>query len=152
HAQRPVNSGPVPSGIDTTSNTRDTITIDEVQVSTGYQRIPKERATGSFVQIDNKLLNRRVSTTIAERLDAIAPGLQSDNRAGNQQLNIRGLSSFSGTGGSPLIVVDNFPYEGDINNINPNDVESVTLLKDAAAASIWGSRAGNGVIVITMKK
>ena len=51
----------------------------------------------------------------------------------------------------PLVVVDNFPYQGDIGNINPNDVESITILKDAAAASIWGSRAGNGVIVITTK-
>src|SRR5690606_30290169 len=75
HAQRPEPSGPVPLGIDTASNTRDTITIEEVQVNTGYQRIPKERATGSFVQIDSRLLNRRISTTITERLDAIAPGL-----------------------------------------------------------------------------
>src|SRR6185369_601880 len=52
----------------------------------------------------------------------------------------------------PLIVLDNFIYEGSIDNINPNDVESVTILKDAAAASIWGARAGNGVIVITTKK
>ncbi len=52
----------------------------------------------------------------------------------------------------PLIVVDGFPIEGDINSINPNDVQNVTILKDAAAASIWGTRAGNGVIVITTKK
>jgi len=51
-----------------------------------------------------------------------------------------------------LIIVDNFPYSGDINNINPNDVESITVLKDAAAASIWGARSGNGVIVITTKR
>ena len=48
----------------------------------------------------------------------------------------------------PLIVLDYFPYDGDIENINPNDIDSVTVLKDAAAASIWGVRAGNGVIVI----
>ncbi len=53
---------------------------------------------------------------------------------------------------SPLIVVDNFPFEGNIRDINPNDVESVTILKDAAAASIWGARAGNGVIVITTRQ
>src|SRR5690606_20145300 len=151
-AQRPEPSGSVLSGIDTISTTRDTIAIEEVEINTGYQRIPKERATGSFIRVDNQLLNRRASTTLIERLDGIAPGLQSDNRTGNQRLNMRGLSSFRGAGGSPLIVVDNFPYEGDLDNINPNDVESVTLLKDAAAASIWGSRAGNGVIVITMKK
>ena len=68
---------------------------------------------------------------------------------------MHGISTIRGvqTGAtSPLIILDNFPYEGDINNINPNDIESVTLLKDAAAASIWGAKAGNGVIVITTKK
>jgi TonB-linked SusC/RagA family outer membrane protein len=65
--------------------------------------------------------------------------------------SIRGLSTINGSQ-DPLIVVDDFPYDGDINNINPNDVESITILKDAAAASIWGTRAGNGVIIITTKK
>src|SRR5690606_35840713 len=51
----------------------------------------------------------------------------------------------------PLIVLDNFPFDGDINSINPEDIESVTVLQDAAAASIWGARAGNGVIVLTSK-
>lgn len=63
---------------------------------------------------------------------------------------IRGISTINGPK-SPLIVVDNFPYEGDISNINPNMVESITVLKDASAASIWGARAANGVIVITTK-
>src|SRR5690606_16983301 len=53
---------------------------------------------------------------------------------------------------SPLIVLDNFPYEGRLDALNPNDVESITILRDAAAASIWGARAGNGVIVITTKQ
>ncbi|ULT28217.1 TonB-dependent receptor plug domain-containing protein [Sphingobacterium sp. E70] len=81
-----------------------------------------------------------------------ATGLQFDNRNRSAQLNIRGLNSFSGANIAPLIVVDNFPFEGSLDQINPNDVESVTLLKDAAATSIWGARAGNGVIVITTKK
>jgi TonB-dependent SusC/RagA subfamily outer membrane receptor len=51
-----------------------------------------------------------------------------------------------------LIVVNNFQYDGDLNNINPNEIESITILKDAAAASIWGAKAGNGVIVIVLKK
>lgn len=126
--------------------------IEEVEVNTGYQTIPKERATGSFVHIDNELLNRRVTTNILERLDGIAPGLQFDNRSGSAVINIRGINTLNTIRMGPLIVVDNFPYEGDIENINPNDVASVTLLKDAAAASIWGARAANGVIVITMKQ
>ncbi|MDM8176408.1 SusC/RagA family TonB-linked outer membrane protein [Olivibacter sp. 47] len=126
--------------------------LEEVQVSTGYQTLPKERATGSFVQVDNELLNRRVSTNILDRLDGVTSGLVFDRRAGNNQnINIRGISTIF-SDNLPLIVVDNFPYEGALENINPNDIESITVLKDAAAASIWGVRAGNGVIVITTKK
>jgi TonB-linked SusC/RagA family outer membrane protein len=128
------------------------ITLDEVTVSTGYQKIPKERATGSFVQLDNKDFNRRVSTDVLSRLDGMVSGLTfNTNTAKTNDISIRGMSTiFSNT--QPLLVVDNFPYDGDIRNLNPNDIESVTVLKDAAAASIWGARAGNGVIVITTKK
>ncbi|HMK25591.1 MAG TPA: SusC/RagA family TonB-linked outer membrane protein [Chitinophagaceae bacterium] len=124
-----------------------------VKVNTGYQEIPKERATGSFVQIDNELLNRKTGTDILSRLDGITSGLLFDKRdPKNIRLQLRGLYTLSPDIAQPLIVVDNFPYEGNINDINPNDVESITVLKDAAAASIWGVRAGNGVIVITTKK
>lgn len=132
---------------------QDTRILEEVMVNTGYQSIPKERATGSFAQIDNTKFNNRVTTDVLERLDGIVPGLQFDNRsAPSLRLNIRGINTLASARTQPLIVVDNFPFEGDISNINPNDVESVTLLKDAAATSIWGARAGNGVIVINMKK
>lgn len=123
-----------------------------VEVNTGYQKIPKERLTGSFVQIDEDLLNRRVSTGVLSRLDGIVPGLIfNTNRRVENDISIRGRSTIYATD-QPLIVVDNFPYEGDITGINPNDIESVTILKDAATASIWGARSGNGVIVITTKK
>ena len=127
--------------------------LAEVVVSTGYQTIPAERATGSFVQVDNKLLNRRVSTNLLERLEDVTPGLlfNKGKSAGANLISIRGQNTIYGNAG-PLIVLDNFPYDGDISSINPNDVESISILKDAAAASIWGSRAGNGVIVITTKK
>ncbi|AQX90580.1 MULTISPECIES: SusC/RagA family TonB-linked outer membrane protein [Elizabethkingia] len=125
--------------------------IAGVNISTGYQKIPKERATGSFSSVDQKLLSQQVSTGILERLPAIANGLSvSKGLNENGQLLVRGLSTMQGPK-SPLIVVDNFPYEGDIRNINPNMVESVSILKDAAASSIWGARAANGVIVITTK-
>lgn len=129
-----------------------TATLDEVVVNTGYQRLPKERATGSFTQLSNEVLNQQVSTTILNRLEAVTNGLTVSRRINNGgQILVRGLSTMTGPK-DPLIILDNFPYSGDINNINPNDVESVTVLKDAAAASIWGTRAGNGVIVITTKK
>jgi TonB-dependent starch-binding outer membrane protein SusC len=126
--------------------------LEEVQVSTGYQTLPKERATGSFVQVDNELFNRSVSTDVISRLKGVTPSLAFDERAGAEpKLSIRGRSTIFAND-QPLIVLDNFPYEGDINSINPNDIESISILRDAAAASIWGVRAGNGVIVITTKK
>jgi len=128
------------------------VAVEEIVVSTGYQNVPKERATGSFEVIDERMLQTRTGGNILERLDGLAPGLQFDKRTGNSRLNIRGINSLSVGMMDPLIILDNFPYQGDISNINPNDIASVTLLKDAAAASIWGSRAGNGVIVITSKK
>ena len=128
------------------------ITMDEVTVSTGYQQLPKERSTGSFDKIDNTLLNRSVGSNVLNRLEGVTSSLYfSKVLGGTPQLFIRGLSTIQGNT-APLVVLNNFPYDGDINNINPNDVESITILKDAAAASIWGARAGNGVIVITTKK
>ena len=129
--------------------------LADVEVQTGYQSIPAERATGSFVKINNELLNRKVGANILDRLDGIASGLLFNrNRTANANesaIQIRGRSTILANT-QPLIVVDNFPYEGDLNQINPNDIESISLLKDAAASSIWGVRAGNGVIVITTKK
>jgi TonB-linked SusC/RagA family outer membrane protein len=128
--------------------------LEEVVVNTGYQSIPKERATGSFVQLDKELITRRVSPNVLDRLDGIASGLIFNrSNVSDELLSIRGRSTLLGSASaSPLIVLDNFPYEGDLNNINPEDVLSVTILKDAAAASIWGAKAGNGVIVITTRK
>lgn len=126
----------------------------EVTVNTGYQKIPKERATGSFVHLDNELLNRRVGTNLLDRLDGVTSGLIFNrSNVTDEAFTIRGRSTLLGAeAATPLIVVDNFPYEGNVNNINPNDIESVTVLKDAAAASIWGAKSGNGVIVITTKQ
>ena len=120
--------------------------------STGYQSISRERATGSFTQVNNKTLNLQAGTGIIDRLKGVTNGMLFENKTDNPNgFTIRGLSTINGPK-SPLIVVDNFPYEGDITNINPNDVENITILKDAAATSIWGTRAGNGVIVITTKR
>ncbi|MBO9682944.1 MAG: SusC/RagA family TonB-linked outer membrane protein [Flavisolibacter sp.] len=132
------------------------MSLDNIMVSTGYQTIPRERATGSFGQPNERMLESRVSTNILDKLDGITSGLLFNKNTvksqnGTPDLSIRGRSTLFAND-QPLIVVDNFPYSGDISNINPNDVASITLLKDAAAASIWGVRAGNGVVVITTKK
>lgn len=127
--------------------------LDTVVVNTGYQIVNKAVSTGSYVQLDNKMLNQQVTTNMLDRLEGITNSLIINRRASNKDLGImiRGLSTINGPK-NPLIVLDNFPYSGDLSSINPNDVESITVLKDAAAASIWGTLAGNGVIVITTKK
>lgn len=130
--------------------------LDEVTVSTGFQRIPKERSTGSFTLIDNKLFNEQVGVNVFERLKYVSNGVtyfpNSLRSTTDDQLLVRGLSTLTMSIQKPLIIVDNFEYQGDFNNINPNDVESITFLKDAAAGSIWGAKAANGVVVITTKK
>ena len=128
-------------------------------VSTGYQTLPKERATGSFEKVDNQLFNRATGTDVITRLKGVTnlsfnsylPPTPLNHRVSpTATVTVRGISSLLPS--NVLVVVDNFPYDGDINNINPNDIENITVLKDAAATSIWGTRAGNGVIVINTKK
>lgn len=131
---------------------KDTAALAGVTVSTGYQLLSKERATGSFDKVDNTLYERQTGPSVLARLEGLSSGLFFSKVNGASELYIRGISTLSANATSPLIVLDNFPYEGDLQNLNPNDIESVTVLKDAAAASIWGARAGNGVIVITTKK
>jgi TonB-linked SusC/RagA family outer membrane protein len=125
--------------------------IDEVVV-TGYQTISRERATGSFDKIDSKTIEARPASNLSSILQGLVAGMQGNEELdGSVTFQIRGTSSLYADK-QPLIVVDGFPIQGNINTINPNDVESVTILKDAAAASIWGARSANGVIVITTKK
>lgn len=126
--------------------------MEEVQVvSNGYQSLPLEKATGSYEQIGKDLLNRSVGTDVLGRLEGVSSVLF-DKRVGHDgELAVRGRSTLFANA-EPLVVLDNFPYNGDLANLNPNDVESITILKDASAAAIWGVRASNGVIVVTTKK
>jgi TonB-linked SusC/RagA family outer membrane protein len=121
-------------------------------VNTGYQSLSAERATGSFAQPDKDLFSQRVTTEVMDKLDGITSGfvINKDPSLGTTY-QIRGVSTINADA-TPLIVLDHFPYEGDIAAINPNSIDNITVLKDAAAASIWGARAANGVIVITSKK
>ncbi|TXH23244.1 MAG: SusC/RagA family TonB-linked outer membrane protein [Chitinophagaceae bacterium] len=131
-------------------------------VSTGYQNITKERSAGSFAKPDMEIVrNRSTSMNILQRLDGLVPGLTVNNAPQSENpLLIRGLSTIgikddnganTGTNRSPLFVVDGIALD-DVLSINPQDVADISVLKDATAASIWGARASNGVIVITTKK
>lgn len=121
-------------------------------VITGYQTLSKERATGSFDKVDSSVLSSRPTADLSTALQGLVAGMQATEKEdGSIDFLIRGSSSLYADK-KPLLVVDGFPIQGDFSSINPNDVESVTVLKDAAAASIWGARSANGVIVVTTKK
>lgn len=132
----------------------DTVHIKEleaVSISTGYQQLPRERATGAFSLVSDSLFNKQVGSGILPRLEGAVSGLLFAKTSDNiTDATLRSRTTFGNK--TPLVVVDNFIYEGDLNNLNPADVESITVLKDAAAASIWGARSGNGVIVIKTRK
>jgi len=135
-------------------------------VSNGYQTIAKERSAGSFAKVDMDVVsNRTTSMNVLQSLDGQVPGLVVNNVPNRSQLLIRGLATTGGTTGTattsqPLYVVDglaqpainpNDNLPDFILGINPQDIADITVLKDATAASIWGARAANGVIVINTK-
>lgn len=122
--------------------------MDEVVV-TGYQTIKRESATGSYQTITAEDLNKRFTGNLVSNLEGKVPGLVGAEK-GESEIVIRGMGSFSAQN-SPLIVVDGLPIEGGLETVNPYDVENITVLKDAAAAAIYGARASAGVIVITTK-
>ena len=107
----------------------------------------RERTTGSFNVVTADKLKDKLQTNIINRLEGMVPGLVFQNG----EYYLRGMSTLRGgpTRNEPLLVVDGLPFEGNISSINPSVVKNITFLKDAAAASIYGARAANGVIVIT---
>ncbi len=124
-------------------------------ISTGYQLIKPEQSTGSIATMRTKEYNSRINTTdFLTGLENRIPGLLINNDIefeNNSLFQIRGISTINGNK-QPLIVIDGFPTELSLDMINPNEIESVTVLKDAAAATIYGARSSNGVIVIERKK
>lgn len=121
--------------------------LDEVVV-TGYQTLSKERVTGAFGLISSKQFENKLQPDLKSLLEGQAAGVVLD-KDGN--IEIRGVSTFSAET-TPLLVVDGFPVEGTLDDLNPDNIENITVLKDGVAASIYGSRAANGVIVITTKQ
>jgi TonB-linked SusC/RagA family outer membrane protein len=134
-----------------------------VTVNTGYQRIKPEQSTGAVSQIGTKEYESRVSSDFLDGLVNRLPGLMINNTVmfnstdpnGNTSsrplFNIRGISTMSANQ-SPLIVVDGYPTELTLDMIDPNEIKSVTILKDAASATVYGVRASNGVIIIERKQ
>lgn len=140
------------SPITTVVQTRlaDTLNIEEV-VCVGFAQQKKVNLTGAVTQINmDQVLGDRPVTGIGAALQGAVPGLTVSGASAPGQpknFNIRGTLSING--GSPLILIDN--VEGDINSLNPDDIASVSVLKDAASAAIYGGRAAGGVILITTR-
>ncbi len=141
-------------------NSRSTINVElapdvtalEEVVVIGYQTIQKKDLTGAASVVSPEAANKVTAATVAESIQGLAPGVtvRNSGRPGaGAAIDIRGVASFSGT--NPLYVIDGMIADA-TPTINPNDIASIQILKDASAAAIYGSRAGNGVIIITTKQ
>ena len=129
--------------------------LDEMIV-VAYGTAKKSAFTGSAAVVGNEEIEKSQATNALNAMNGKVAGVQLSNISGQPGANdptiyIRGISSIN-AGNSPLIVVNGAPYPGDLNNINPADIESMTVLKDAASNALYGARGANGVILITTKK
>lgn len=130
------------------------VMIQEV-VATGYGNVAKGGYTGSVTTVDAETIEKKSPSEISKALAGEVAGVQVVNTSGqpgtNATIRVRGIGSIY-SGSAPLYVVDGIPYDGDISAIDPGDIASTTVLKDATATSLYGSRGANGVILITTKK
>lgn len=121
-----------------------------------YGTASKSSFTGSASMVKEETIEKKIATNVTSALAGTTPGVQMISSSGDPTGNsaairIRGIGSMSASN-SPLIVLDGVPYQGAISDINPQDVESLSVLKDASASAIYGHRGANGVIIITTKK
>ena len=130
------------------------ITVDEVMV-VAYGTAKKESLTGAVSAIDSKTIENRPVSSVSGILEGKAAGVQVNSTYGepgtDPTIRIRGFTSVNGSN-APLYVLDGVPYGGNVSDLNPQDIESISVLKDAASSALFGNRASNGVILITTKK
>ncbi len=131
----------------------DVTSLKEIVV-TGYTSQRKADITGAVAVVDTKEMDKMTAASFVQKLDGRAAGVTVNNSGapgGRNTVRIRGISSF--TNNDPLYIIDGVPYEDAYNNwLNPHDIESIQILKDPSAASVYGARANNGVVIITTKK
>ncbi|MCR5077972.1 MAG: SusC/RagA family TonB-linked outer membrane protein [Prevotella sp.] len=129
--------------------------LDEVVV-VAYGTAKRQSITGSVAVVDSKAISERINTSVTGALEGSAPGVQVNNSYGEPgkapKINIRGVGTLVKDANQPLYIVDGTPYEGNIAELNSNDIESMSVLKDASSAALYGNRAANGVILITTKR
>lgn len=144
---------PVSGNMQVALESTDTQLQDVVVVAYGTQK--KESLTGSVSVVDSKKIEKRIGSSVTGALEGSAPGVQVNNTYGEPgaapSIRIRGIGSLVAGAQSPLYVVDGVPYDGNISDLNPADIESMSVLKDAASSALYGNRAANGVILITTK-
>ncbi len=128
--------------------------LEEVVV-VAYGTSSKEALTGAVTQIKAEDITNRPVANISTALEGASPGVTATASGGqpgsSQNIRIRGFSSF-GASNSPLYIVDGIPTSGNLNNINPADIESISILKDASSTALYGNKAANGVVLITTKR
>ena len=128
--------------------------LDDLVV-VAYGTATKESLTGSVAVVGSKDIEDRPVTSVTSALEGNAPGVQVNNSTGtpgsSPSIRIRGFNSINGSN-APLYVLDGVPFEGDISDLNPADIESMSILKDAASCALYGNRGANGVILITSKR
>ena len=127
--------------------------LEEVVV-VGYGAVKKKDFTGAVAQIDAAAISHQSANSVTDILRANVPGLNvgfSNSPKGVSQLEVRGSNTLSASS-RPLIVVDGMIYNGDLSDINPNDIDKVDVMKDASSAAVYGARGSNGVILITTKR
>lgn len=129
--------------------------LDEIEIVVPYGTAKKTSYTGSAEVITNKTIERKSIATVSKALDGTIPGVRSTTGGGqpgsDASIILRGYGSLNASN-NPLYVVDGVPYGGSLSSINPSDIESVSVLKDATASTMYGNRGANGVIMITTKK
>ena len=148
----------VPVGNRTTVNItleEDALSLDEVEITVPYRTVKRSTFTGSAGYVGGDLIEKSQVSNVSKALQGAVAGLQSFSQSGqpgsDATIRIRGIGSINASS-SPLYVVDGVPYDGSLSSIASADIESVTVLKDAASATLYGSRAANGVIMINTRQ
>lgn len=133
----------------------DTQMLDEVVVTVAYGTAKKSSLTGAISTVDQSQIEMRPTSSVTTALEGTTSGVQINSTYGSPgsspSIRIRGIGTVNGSS-DPLYVVDGVPFGGNISDINPVDIESLSVLKDAASAALYGNRASNGVILITTKR
>ena len=131
----------------------DTESLEELVV-VAYGVAKRESVTGAISTVKSDAIDKRPVTSVSNVLEGMSTGvlaLPGGDPGSDASIRIRGVGSVTGSN-SPLYVIDGVPFGGNISDLNPNDIESLTVLKDATSAALYGNRASNGVILITTKR